>query len=514
MKKIFSIILIGFGLASCENYIDEAFRNPNAPTVVKPSEALPPIFANMARGVQFDSRMVGRYVHYWTLTTSNGSWDRMGYDPNSDNGGEKWRTHYWNLGHNVLNMIKDARAEGKDEYIGAGHAVMAWSWLLLTDYHNDVILKEAFNTSQLTFKYDTQEDVYKHVAALCDSANIYLDRAAKKEVSSDFRTADAFFYGGDIIKWKKFVSGVRAKLLHRYSLKSTYKPDEVIKAVDAAMASTDDDAMVKFNNGPAAADDANFYGPRRNNFATYRQTDLIIRYMDGSVYTGIRDPRMPFLFKPPTDGTFRGLRMNEGEATSLPAARRTSNFWGAYNTLAPAGGVDTDARSFFKNNAPFPVMTYSELQFIKAEAAFIKGDKATAFAAYQKGIKGCFEMYKKYYTGYTAFTDKQADDFIAAVSPKAAADLTLSDIMIQKFVALWGYGFEETWVDLRRYKYSPDIYKTFAFPNAIYPDNLGKPVQRVRPRYNSEYLWNVDELKRIGGTNTDYHTVECWFTKP
>jgi hypothetical protein len=233
MKKIFLIISFGLGLISCDDYIDEAFRNPNAPTLVKPSEVLPAIQANMARGVQFDSRMLGRYVNYWTLTTSGGSWDRMGYDPNSDNGGEKWRTHYWNLGQNVVNMMRDARAEGKDEYIGAGHAIMAWSWLLLTDYHNDVILKEAFKTSQLTFKFDTQEDVYKHVAILCDSANVYLDKASKKEVSSDFRNADAFLYAGNIDKWKKFVSGVKAKLLHRYSLKSTYKPDDVIKAVDA-----------------------------------------------------------------------------------------------------------------------------------------------------------------------------------------------------------------------------------------------------------------------------------------
>ena len=103
-------------------------------------------------------------------------------------------------------------------------------------------------------------------------------------------------------------------------------------------------------------------------------------------------------------------------------------------------------------------LSFSELQFIKAEAAFIKGDKVTALSAYQKGIKACFDMYKKSFTGYVAFTDKQADDYITAISPKTAAELTLSDIMMQKFVALWGYGFEETWVDLRRYKYSPDIF--------------------------------------------------------
>lgn len=514
MKKILILIAFGLCLSSCTKYIDDAFLNPNAPTVATPADVLPPLYANMARGVQFDSRMLGRYVHYWTLTGAGGTWDRMGYDPNSDNGGEKWRTHYWNLGLNVINMISDARKEGKLEYVGAGHSINAWSWLKLTDYHNEVILKDAFNTSALTFKYDTQEETYQLVSSLCDSAIINIDKALAKGISADFKTADTYFYGGDMQKWKKFTYGTKAKMLHRYSLKSSYKPDDVIKAVDAAFTSVDDDAMITFNNGPAATDDANFFGPRRNNLASYRQTDLLIRYMDGTVFDGAKDPRMSYIFKPSTDGKFRGIRMAAGEATTLPAATKTFNFFGFAVTTAPAGGVDTDSRTFFKNNAPFPAMTFSELQFIKAEAAFIKGDKVMALAAYKKAIKASFDMYKKYYTGYTDFTNAQADSYIESVSPKVAADLTLSNIMIQKFVALWAYGFDETWVDLRRYKYSSDIYKTFEFPATVYPDNFGKPVQRVRPRYNSEYLWNVEELKRVGGLNPDYHTVEPWFTKP
>ena len=48
-----------------------------------------------------------------------------------------------------------------------GKAVLVWShWLTLTDYYGDVILKEAFNTDQITFKYDTQEDVYNYVRQL------------------------------------------------------------------------------------------------------------------------------------------------------------------------------------------------------------------------------------------------------------------------------------------------------------------------------------------------------------
>jgi hypothetical protein len=35
---------------------------------------------------------------------------------------------------------------------------------------------------------------------------------------------------------------------------------------------------------------------------------------------------------------------------------------------------------------------------------------------------------------------------------------------------------------------------------------------RMRPRFNSEYVWNINELNRIGATTIDYHTKEMWFS--
>jgi hypothetical protein len=512
MKKllIFIVVLSSFG---CSDYIDEAFLNPNASTTAKPETVLPAIQANVARGYQFDSRFLGRYVHYWTLTTAGGTWDRMGYDPGSDNGGEKWRSHYWTSGFNVLNMITDAEKDGQMDFAGAGHAIMAHGWLTLTDYHGEVILNEAFNTSALTFKFDPQEQVYQKVIKECDLALEKLNKAKEKGASETFKKADIWMNKGNLDLWIKYVSGIRAKTLHRYSLKSTYKPDDVIKAVDAALASEDDDIMINFENNAISTTSANFFGPIRQNLQAYRASDMIIRYMDGTVFTGAVDPRMAYIFKPSTDNRFRGIRVASGEATSVPAAQRTSNFFGFVATLAPAMGIDTAARTYFKNRSPFPIMTYAELQFIKAEAAFIKGDKVTALAAYKNGIRGNINALNKHFTGYVPMTPARVDEFINKVSPANSADLTLSTIMMQKFVALWGYGFEETWVDMRRYQYSPDIYATFQFPLTTYPDNGGLPVQRVRPRFNSEYLWNANELTTIGANNPNYHTLPMWFSQ-
>lgn len=51
-------------------------------------------------------------------------------------------------------------------------------------------------------------------------------------------------------------------------------------------------------------------------------------------------------------------------------------------------------------------------------------------------------------------------------------------------------------------------------PMNLFGDNNGKPVQRARPRYNSEYVWNQAGLEPIGGLESDYHTKQLWITCP
>ena len=58
------------------------------------------------------------------------------------------------------------------------------------------------------------------------------------------------------------------------------------------------------------------------------------------------------------------------------------------------------------------------------------------------------------------------------------------------------------------------VYKGFITPTAIPAANNGKLAYRIRPRFNSEYVWNLDELIRIGGPAADYHTKEMWFSIP
>jgi hypothetical protein len=173
----------------------------------------------------------------------------------------------------------------------------------------------------------------------------------------------------------------------------------------------------------------------------------------------------------------------------------------------------------FKDNVGFPIMTYAEMQFIKAEAAFRSENPTLAYTAYLNGISASIDFVSGLGTAIT--TAQKTAYMTSAAVRQSAATLTLRDIMLQKYLALYGYGFVETWCDLRKYNYNVGDAKgnnpylgVFFFPSSFYPDNGGKPAQRYRPRYNSEYLWNVAALKVIGADLPDYHTYKMWFSQP
>ncbi|MNR36513.1 hypothetical protein D3C85_1544370 [compost metagenome] len=93
---------------------------------------------------------------------------------------------------------------------------------------------------------------------------------------------------------------------------------------------------------------------------------------------------------------------------------------------------------------------------------------------------------------------------------KSAADLTLADIMGQKYIVQWGWGGLEQWCDLRKYRYSSDIFRQY-IPLSGSQLTYNDYCYRVRPRYNSEYVWNEKELDRWGALEPEYITKPTWF---
>jgi len=523
--KLRAIFLVaGFTLASgCSDYLD-VNTNPNAPQVVSANLYLAPMIHWMVTAPQFDGRFIGHYAQEWVSTSTNTSpastWGRMGYDPGSDNGAEQWRDVYWSLGQNLIDMNTKAQAEQRWDLLGVGLILKAWGWQVLTDLHGEVIIKEAIDQSRTAFDYDTQDFAYQEVARLLDSAIVLLQRT-DGAVDASYMARGDKIYSGNRTKWLKLAYGMKALSLNHFSNKSTYAPAAVIAAVDQSFASNADDALLTYPGTSSDLADFNFWGRTRNNITLYRQTQFILNLMNGTQFGGVVDPRMTRMLSPSPDNVqYRGLDPNVLGFGALTTAQQPNNFFG----FAGTGGTGVPGRYLFDDKAKIPLMTYAQLQFIKAEAALRMGDQATALAAYRNGISSHIDFVNARNLddnqSPTQITATEKANFLAAPEIVPAV-LTISHIMSQKYIAQWGWGHNELWMDMRRFHYTDidavsgtQVFRGFTPPTNLYGDNGGKIVQRIRPRFNSEYVWNVAALDVIGGLALDYHTKQLWIIQP
>ncbi|MFZ1453482.1 MAG: SusD/RagB family nutrient-binding outer membrane lipoprotein [Ferruginibacter sp.] len=550
IKPIFFLGMLSVVLAtSCTKKVDDAYLNPNSPVIVPIETILPGVIGGFTAffssngtgyGVQADGILLGRYIQYWGTQTNGELYGQMGFPVGtaSDNTGGLWAAVYYGHGGNVNRIIEWGAEQEKWDYVGVGYAIRAWGWLELTNCYGDAILKEAFNTSLTQFKYDTQQEFYDSCRVICHRAISYLNRTDGASSQANLAIGDAFFYNGDVSKWKKFVYGILARSYISLSGKNDFLSksyaDSAIKYANLSLATNADNALVKVTGGLTSAE-MNYFGPFRGNIGAIRQSAYIADLMSGNnaqAFTGVPDPRRYYMLRENINGTFKVFTPWLG-ASGVGASDYPRNFWGhptpSSTISCPNSTICTidSSRYLYQNTSPWPMMTASEIQFIIAEAAYLKGDKPLALTAYANGISLNFDMitttYPQNVPTVFAITPTNKANYLAAVVPGTAAGLTLSQIMLQKYIALYGWGVQQTWTDMRKYHYTDidpatgnQVYANFTPPSGInlISTNNGNYVYRCRPRYNSEYLYNIPELTRLGALNTDYNTYKPWFAIP
>ena len=530
-----AVVVSAFGiisLQSCSKKLEDAYLNPNNPIEGSIEAILPNTINQMTStaapptgggggsyGPAAEAVLLGRYIQFWGVNTAGDNYEQMGgvYGTTSDNTGIVWAMHYYGIGQNAKYIISRGRDQQKWDYVGVANAIFAFSWLTLTEEYGEVILKQAFDQGRDQFDYDPQSAVYDTVRQICDSAIIYLNRTDGAVSPANLAIGDGYLYGGDVNKWKKFVYAIKARSFAHLSNKDC----------DLSLATNADNALQKWVGGNFSGTN-NYYGPYRGNIGTLRQSAFIANLLTGtgptSPFNGVFDPRTPYLINENANKTYKGVVPNLGPS-GLATADQPLNFWRA--SFSSTSVTVDSGRYIFNNLAPMPILTAAEVQFVKAEAAYRKGDKALALAAYTNGINLSFDFLTTTYDGRIPLSLKITPATKAAylanakVIPASPSGLTLSMIMLQKYIAVYGYGFNETWTDLRRFHYvdldpatGKQVYADFTLPTTLTTFNNGKLVYRCRPRYNSEYLYNIPALQVIGALASDYHTKEQWFSLP
>ncbi|MEJ7780362.1 MAG: SusD/RagB family nutrient-binding outer membrane lipoprotein [Daejeonella sp.] len=531
-KYVGALSIVLFTTSGCEKYLD-VNTNPNTPDKAAGRNILPVMLDAMELSATEDADFsIAQYIQFTGIPLSGSGTERhTGTVGASDGGGFVWRQHYWGIGINIDLIIADGVTKNNPLQTGIAKAIRAWSWQMLADVYGETIVKQAWESGRSTFAYDTQEEAYNEAAKWAKMAIADLNKATPANLA-DIASGDAT-YQGDAIKWRKFAYGVLAINANNISAKvGKYKSDDVIRYCDSSFTSNADNFMIR--NDASTSLFANSMGPGYSgaNVSGMRATSYVVGILDGTDgrKTGVRDPRLSIMIPATVSGKYRGVVSTLGDEIT-----RTTDPFTTYTDIRETQKLDwipplrgmkaarTDLKEpgfwIFKDEASFPLMTYAEIQFIKAEAAFIKNDKSVAWDSYKKGIDASM-----LFTGVTA-TNSAAYMNSAAVA--SMTNLKISDIMMEKYIALFGHGYINTWTDLRKYAYGK---KDNAYPGFILPDersnttgtgivgyatdNLGKPAQRIRPRYNSEIVYNFAELERIGGTSLQYHTKPMWFASP
>lgn len=543
--KITCLLALVLSVSGCKKLLD-INSDPASPQTAKGHFYLASIIANMGIGTTADIRYVQlRYTQNLGSQAALDPAERHGWSAADSWGGTMWRFVYIDAGLNLEDMITQAKAAGNNTLVGVGYAIKAWGFQFLTDSHGPIILDEAFK-DQLTFKYQDQPEVYAKVREWAALSFKYLNMPDDADYYPVLKQAD-YLYGqaqtNNITeykdRWKKFTAAVLATqyshLINKADFPGKYA-DSVVKYVDLSMGGTvlnaSEDATIGYD-ATVSANQNPFSLVGNYNLGTSLVGQPLVNYLTG----GLRgtpvvnpktslDPRLTRMINPmattstTTNLVYRGTVATKGD---IPTTKTVPGVYGvaAATSAKPYTGkyiygTGTDA-------ARFPLYSYAQLQFAKAEALFIQGNKGGAWIAYDRGIRGHMDFVNRYgrYGSVVAPAITAAEITAYMASSEVAqngADLTIADIMGQKYIAQWGWAGQEQWTDLRKYHYDPLVFKQFK------PLETGEAwrvvatvpqyIYRLRPRQNSEYVWNFAELQVWGADKSDYPYKETWFSLP
>ena len=204
------------------------------------------------------------------------------------------------------------------------------------------------------------------------------------------------------------------------------------------------------------------------------------------------------------------------------------------NCYYTAVSADSRALGFVQGTGTFytrpdsdsDILTYTEMLFIKAEVLFRQGDAQGAYNAYIDAIRSHFSrMNEKLQTwtdlgcgttargydvsfAYSPMSQAEIDAYMASAAVKQdASSLTLSDIMMQKLIAMcFNY---QSWNDMRRYNYFAGniggygvIYTEMAVPAYRTGDYS---TFSTDPQSDQYYLRRLMQAS----FETDYNSTEC-----
>ena len=423
-------------IASCKKFLD-VNTNPNSPTAPPINGLLTRATLNSALNTyRVSTNITAQYVQY--LASPNSSSPNDIYEP--IDASSTWNFLYENM-TDIYDLDKLGESQGATQYQGVAKILMAINLHLVHNVWGDAPYSDAFTGNVLTPAYDDAQSIYQTCLALLDEGITLVQKpGSKRLIPTAAANNPDLIHKGQTELWVRTAHALKARLLNQLSKTTQYNAASILAEVGAAYTATTHDAFI------TTFDVRNPWNQEARDNANLLLKGWLSKYyvesMDGTVY-GIKDPRLPVNGSLTRFNDYRGTRNGAGRPSSSSGTTKDESY--------------ISLTGYYSNTAsPLFILSYEEMKFIEAEAAFRSNNKARAYTAYLDAIRANMNKMS------VLAADRDAYVNHASVSVGEAA-LTLNHIFKEKYKAL--FLMPVTWDDARRSNYQ---YQAFQMPaNAV-----------------------------------------------
>ncbi len=419
------VLLMVVMVFACDEGFEDVNRNPTQSDNLDPAFLLA-FVQNKSASERFETwRGNLIYTSQWAQQLS-GDWGPDRYITTN----EDWLAAYWNEAYGkYMRNVTDIIAREESSNIGSMAKIMKVLIMQrITDMYGDIPFSQGNNPAEFPQPiYDTQEAVYNDfIATLRDAVNNLTPGNGNDPGSSDI------YYGGDIEKWRKFGNSMLLRVGMRLS---GVNPSLAQQTVQEALAggvftSNEDIAFVAF-------DGSNIDGPNASGIGEVFQDFGIgghgFRYSDEFVDRIIdnNDPRETILMETYTSDGIIDETVGPGNHRGRPNGLQDNPF----EFAQPRRDV------MVAYSSPVLIMTFAEVEFLRAEAIVRGWDTGDPQAAYESGIRAACQ-HLALYPNTSGVEDADIDAFLAEPGIAFNATSALEQINTQKWIALIFDGFE------------------------------------------------------------------------
>lgn len=419
--KFLALSLLVFSASSCKKLLEtEPIEPSSTPVLIHEVFQTATLNLSLHFGQGYD-----RYANVFTqqLTTEGEIPEHIAcYDLKHEYFEYDFNGMYDDVFRKLRIVIEKANEEEAFHYTGAAQVLTAVGLGKLTDAYGDIPWSEALQTEVISFpKYDPQEDIYKEIQRLLNSAITNLDTSSTASLNEG-----DIVYNGDIKKWKAAAYGLMARyanhLSKRYPAQSAA---DALAAIDKAKAlgfGENWDLAYQHNGASSvnpwyeASEHAILKGARH--------------FIEDLKLTS--DPRLSSYFSPIANEEYMG-----------------NSIHCIADTISSAISILNSDSKITRSTAATPFFTYYELLFIEAETAYRSGDLNRAASAHNEAITA--SMNATVNTASEAIRSK-IQRYCNTFASEDATTISLGKIMHEKYKAMFCRGIE-SWVDLRRHNF-------------------------------------------------------------